>query len=195
MLWRDRVKLETSMLIRELGCYIKVLRVEPPKRPSTSARPRERVIGTFRPDEPVPTALFDALTREERKVLARWLAAYRENQARALAHPILASAPGQLEALVSALEVEADTLESADADQLWVQLQAIARKLKRAGHPRPRSTRRPPAPLPGQRDFFGDIDGPDQQDGQGAQADLPQARSNGAQLSTTQDTRLEEEAS
>ncbi|KVT06759.1 hypothetical protein WT24_20350 [Burkholderia sp. MSMB1078WGS] len=56
----------------------------------------------------------------------------------------------------SQLEVAADTLSSADADQLWEQLQAITRALKRAGHMRPRAASRPPTPLPGQRDLFGE---------------------------------------
>ncbi|GAU06721.1 hypothetical protein Bcep18194_C6680 [Burkholderia stabilis] len=91
-------------------------------------------------------------------MLARWLEVYRESQARNQACPVLASAPVQLETLVGALEVAADTLSSAEADQIWAQLHAIARTLKRAGHPRPRAARRPPAPLPGQRDFFGEFD-------------------------------------
>uniref|UniRef100_UPI003BEF312C hypothetical protein n=1 Tax=Burkholderia arboris TaxID=488730 RepID=UPI003BEF312C len=147
------VNIQTTMLIREQGRLIKVLRVEPAKRPS--ARPREQVIGTFRADAPVPAQLLDVLTRDERSALARWLAVYRESQARTQARPVLASAPAQLESLVSALEVAADTLSATDADQLWAQLQAIARMLKRAGHPRPRVARRLPAPLPGQQDFFG----------------------------------------
>ncbi|WP_233464288.1 hypothetical protein OHZ10_35990 [Burkholderia arboris] len=102
--------------------------------------------------------MLDALTREERKALLRWLAAYRESQARADARPVLTAAPAQLESLVRALEVAADTLSAADADQMWAQLHAIARTLKRTGHPRPRAARRPPAPLPGQRDFFDECD-------------------------------------
>ncbi|KML57066.1 hypothetical protein VL15_15235 [Burkholderia cepacia] len=145
------------MLIREQGNLIKVLRVEPPKQPPTRGRRREHVLGTFRADEPIPPALLDALTRDERKALARWLAVYRESQARTHARPVLAAAPVQLESLVSALEAAADTLSAADADQMWVQLQAIARTLRRAGHPRPRAARRPPAALPGQQDIFGDL--------------------------------------
>ncbi|WP_175978113.1 hypothetical protein [Burkholderia sp. BCC1047] len=150
------------MIIREQGRIIKVLRVEPPKQPPTRGRRREHVLGTFCADEPVPTELFNALTRDERKALARWLAVYRESQARTQARPLRAGAPEQLESLVGALEVAADTLSSADADQLWAQLQAIARTLKRAGHPRPRAARRPPAPLPGQQDFFSECDEPEQ---------------------------------
>ncbi|KVN20748.1 MULTISPECIES: hypothetical protein [unclassified Burkholderia] len=116
------------------------------------------MLGTFRADEPIPPALLDELTRDERKALARWLAVYRESQARTQARPVLAGAPAQLESLVRALEVATDTLSAADADQLWAQLQAIARTLKRAGLPRPRAARRPPAPLPGKQDFFGEYD-------------------------------------
>ncbi|CAN0643751.1 hypothetical protein BCEP27_30136 [Burkholderia cepacia] len=38
-----------------------------------------------------------------------------------------------LDSLVSELEVAADTLSAADANQMWAQVQAIARMLKRAG--------------------------------------------------------------
>ncbi|WP_233635009.1 hypothetical protein [Burkholderia cenocepacia] len=43
---------------------------------------------------------------------------------------MLASAPAQLESLVSALEVAADTMSADEADRVWAQLQAIARTLK-----------------------------------------------------------------
>ncbi|RXV64196.1 hypothetical protein D1006_41130 [Burkholderia stabilis] len=146
------------MLIREQGRLIKVLRVEPPTQPPTRGRRREHVLGTFRADGPIPAALLDGLSRDERKALAGWLAVYRESQRRTDARTTLATAPTHLESLVSALEVAADTLSAAEADQMWVQLQAIARTLKRAGHPRPRAARRPPAPLPGQQDFFDECD-------------------------------------
>ncbi|WP_253586638.1 MULTISPECIES: hypothetical protein [Burkholderia cepacia complex] len=116
------------------------------------------MLGTFRADEPIPAELLDALSRDERKALARWLAVYREGLRRTDARTTLAAAPAHLESLVSALEVAADALSPAEADHLWAQLQVIARTLKRAGHPRPRARRRPPAPLPGQQDFFGERD-------------------------------------
>ncbi|WP_081896639.1 MULTISPECIES: hypothetical protein [Burkholderia] len=83
---------------------------------------------------------------------------YREDQARARAMPVLAGAPQQFEAIVAALEAAVDTLSVEDADHLWVQLQAIARMLKRAGHARPRAARRPTSSAPGQRDFFCEAD-------------------------------------
>lgn len=146
------------MLIREQGNLIKVLRVEPPKQPRARGRRREHVLGTFRADEPIPPELLAALTPDEREGLARWLSVYREGQARTEARAMLASAPAQLESLVGALEVAAATMSAAEADRVWAQLQAIARTLKRSGHPRPRAVRRPPAPLPGQQDFFGECD-------------------------------------
>ncbi|ERJ33378.1 hypothetical protein L810_4287 [Burkholderia sp. AU4i] len=144
------------MLIREQGRFIKVLRVEPPTQPPTRGRRREHVLGTFRADEPIPPELLGALSHDERKSLERWIAVYKESQARTDARRTLAAAPANLASLVSALEVAADTLSAADADHLWMQLQTIARTLKRAGHPRPRTERRPPAPPPGQQDFFGE---------------------------------------
>ncbi|WP_156444467.1 hypothetical protein [Burkholderia sp. MSMB1826] len=87
------------MLIREQGRLIKVLRVDPSKQSSARTRRREQVIGTFRANEPVPSAILDAMTRDERKALSRWLAVYRESQARTQARPVLACAAGQLETL------------------------------------------------------------------------------------------------
>ncbi len=104
------------MLIREQGRLIKLLRVEPPKRPSIRARMRECVIGTFGADEPVPTGLLDTLSRDERKLLERWLEAYRESKARDQVRPVLASASEQLERLVGALEVAADCWRAAKFD-------------------------------------------------------------------------------
>ncbi|WP_423383669.1 hypothetical protein [Burkholderia sp. LMG 32019] len=146
------------MRIREQGRVIKVLRVEPATQPPGRGRRRELVLGAFRADEPIPQSLLDTLTRDESKALAHWMTAYRESRARSDARTTLSAAPAQLDSLVSALEVAADSLSATDADQMWAQLQAIARTLKRAGHPRPRAARRPPAPLPGQQDFFDECD-------------------------------------
>lgn len=143
------------MLIRKKGNIVRVLRAEPPKNPATRERPPEQLLGAFRGDEPVPAALLETLTRDERKTLMQWLAVYRESEARRRARSALAKAPDQLDALVNALETAADTLSAADADLIWVQLQAIARTLRRAGHPRPQPPRQPPEPVPGQQDFFG----------------------------------------
>ncbi|WP_333967647.1 hypothetical protein [Burkholderia orbicola] len=118
------------MLIREQGNLIKVLRVEPPKQPRARGRRRAHVLGTFRADEPAPHELLAVLTPDEREALASWLSVYREGQARTEVRAMLASAPAQLESLVSALEVAADTMSADEADRVWAQLQAIARTLK-----------------------------------------------------------------
>ncbi|MBY8608173.1 hypothetical protein K7N18_25435 [Burkholderia arboris] len=152
------------MLIRKQGRVVKLVRVEPSKGPAAvgqacqAGRGVRRVVGSFRVDEPVPAALLEALSRGERRTLACWMAVYQEEQARARALPVLAGALEHFEAVIAALEVAADTLSAEDADQLWAQLQAIARTLKRAGHRRPRVVRRPASPPPGQRDFFGEPD-------------------------------------
>lgn len=152
------------MLIRKQGRQVKLVRVESSKgsaardRSCQSGRGTRRLVGSFRVDEPVPPALIQALKRDERSALACWLAVYQEEQARARALPVLAKAPEHFEAVIAALEAAADTLSVDDADQLWAQLQAIARMLKRAGHVRPRVARRPQTSPPGQRDFFGESD-------------------------------------
>lgn len=152
------------MLIRKQGRVVKLLRVEPSKGSTTGARirrggsGRRHVIGSFRVDEPVPSGLLAALTREERMTLACWLTAFREDQARVRALPILAGAHEQFEAIIAALEAAADALSVEEADRLWSQLKAIERTLKRAGHARPRRARRAHVAPPGQRDFFGEIE-------------------------------------
>lgn len=150
------------MLIRKQGRLVKLVRIEPPKGAAAVAQSQpggrgvRSIVGSFRVDEPVPPALVQALKRDERSALACWLAVYQEEQARARALPVLARAPEHFEAVIAALEAAADTLSIEDADQLWAQLQAIARMLKRAGHVRPRMARQPPTSPPGQRDFFGE---------------------------------------
>lgn len=152
------------MLIRKQGRLVKLVRVEPSKGAAAVARMhqgssgRRRVIGSFRVDEPLPAGMLDALTREERKALACWMAVYRDEEARARALPVLAGAPEQFEVIIAALEAAADVLSVEEADRLWTQLKAIARTLKRAGYMRPRVARCRPAALPGQRDFFGEIE-------------------------------------
>lgn len=143
---------------------MKLVRVEQSKAAAAAGRSHSggrgvrSVVGSFRIDEPLPADLLDGLTREERRALACWLVVYREDQARARAMPVLAGAAQQFEVIVAALEAAADTLSMEDADQLWVQLQAVARTLKRAGHARPRTVRRPTSSAPGQRDFFCEAD-------------------------------------
>lgn len=142
------------MLIREQGRDVKLLRLEP--MPGTR-RTRQVVIGVFPADADVPPQLLAALARDERRTLSQWLDAHRESRARERARPVLAGAQLQLEALVTALDVAADTLSPADADGLWAQLRAIAQSLRRGGHPKPTMSPRPPAPPPGQRDLIDEL--------------------------------------
>ncbi|OUE41696.1 hypothetical protein BZY94_23785 [Burkholderia territorii] len=152
------------MLIRKQGRVVKLVRLEPSRGSAAVGRSREgarcvrRVVGSFRVDEPVPRMLLQVLSRAERQTLSCWMAVYREEQARARALPVLASAAQQFDMIVAALDAAADTLSVADAEHLWAQLQAISRALKRAGHARPRAARRPARPAPGQRDFFCETD-------------------------------------
>ncbi|OXJ21407.1 hypothetical protein CFB82_41430 [Burkholderia sp. HI2714] len=74
-------------------------------------------------------------------------------RARTKAKSALARSPRQLAELVAALDAAADTLSPIEADEIWAQLLALARALKRGGHPRPKSPRRPPPPAPGQLDL------------------------------------------
>ncbi|MGU3779028.1 hypothetical protein [Burkholderia metallica] len=166
------------MLIRKQGRIVTLVRVEPPKEVVEVARSRpgsrgiRRVVGSFRIDEPLPAELARVLSRDERRTLACWTAAYREDQARARALPVLANAPRQFEVVIAALEAAAGTLSVEEADRIWAQLKVIARTLTRAGHVRPRSPRSPSPSPPGQRDFFGDFEEVQQSDAQRECADL-----------------------
>jgi len=72
---------------------------------------------------------------------------------RTKAKSVLVRSPRQLAALVAALDAAANTLSPIEADEIWTQLLAVARALKRGGHPRPKSPRRPPTQAPGQLDL------------------------------------------
>ncbi|WP_050805947.1 hypothetical protein [Burkholderia ambifaria] len=166
------------MLIRKQGRLVKLVRVESSTGSARAARTPQRrrgkrhVLGSFRVEEPVPAALLDMLTREERRTLTCWMAVYREEEARARALPVLAGAPEQFDTIIAALEAAADTLSVEEADCLWAQLKVIARTLTRAGHMRPRAPRRPPPSPPGQRDFFGNFEEIHQSDAQRECTDL-----------------------
>lgn len=142
------------MLIRQQGRVIKLLRLE--AVPGTGLT-HQVPVGIFRADDGVPSQLLSQLTHKERRTLSEWLGAYQEKQARAKARPVLTRAQSQLEAIVAALDVAADTLSPADADILWNQLRALAGALRRGGHPKPVAPRRQPAPLPGQRDLVDEL--------------------------------------
>lgn len=144
-----------TMLIREQGRLIKLLRAE---RPKPDGRTRQLVIGSLRVDEAVPEEVLKALTRDERRALSRWLRAYHLSQRRTSAGVILRGTSPCLDKLVDALNVAADTLQTNEADRLWHQVRAIARTLKRAGHPRPRSERESAASLPGQLDLVDELE-------------------------------------
>jgi len=145
------------MLIREHGGSIKLLRTE---RRVGTRRTRQTVIGVFRAHEGVPAELLELLDRDERRELSVWLSAWRDSQTMALARAVFAGAPARLDELVTALDAAAGLLSPADADVLWHKLQVIARSLRRGGHPRPKRTPSPPAPLPGQLDLIDALAGP-----------------------------------
>lgn len=145
------------MRIREQGQWIKLLRAE---RGEHSRRRRHVVIGVFRVDEAVPAELIQQLDWTEQQEFSRWFAAWRDGRAMAQARGVLAEASTRLDELVVALEVAAGQLTSAEADALWHKLQAIARGLRRGGHPRPKRAVSPPGPFPGQLDLIDTLSEP-----------------------------------
>ncbi|WP_323123709.1 hypothetical protein [Burkholderia alba] len=142
------------MLVREQGRNIKLLRLE--SVPGTR-RTHQVLVGVFRADTGVPTPLLEKLTPDERLTLLRWLTTHRESRVRAKAQPGLRQAQRQLEAIVTSLDVAADTLSPAAAAGLWIQLQAIARALRRGGHPQPVTPWQPSTQPLGQRDFVDEL--------------------------------------
>lgn len=145
------------MLIRERGKLITLLRPQNAGQGGASSRGRHVVMGVFRVDDGAPVEVLETLSRDERRTLAQWLKAYQRSQALAQAHVSLRSAPAQLDDLVSALATAAETLEPDRADHMWQQITAIARLLRRAGHPKPKAVR-PPATIPGQLDLVDALD-------------------------------------
>lgn len=143
------------MQIREQGRSIKLLRVE---HNNATRRDRQVVIGSFRIDGDVPAELLEQLSGSERRELAQWLSAWRDNQEMERSRAALAGASVHLDELVAALDVAAGLLTPAEADLLWRKVQAIARGLRRGGHPRPKRTVSSAVPFPGQLDLIDELD-------------------------------------
>ncbi|WP_323123741.1 hypothetical protein [Burkholderia alba] len=138
------------MLIRKQGRNIKLLRIE---YVAGTLRAHHVVVGIFRADTGVPTPLLEELTLDERLTLLRWVTAHRENLVRVKAQLVLRQARRQLVTLIAALDVAADTLSPADADGIWIQLQAVAQALRRGGHLGTSHATVAPAPPPDQQDL------------------------------------------
>lgn len=143
------------MQIREQGRSVKLQRVE---HNNATRRDRQIVVGTFRVGGDVPAELLEQLSGSERRELAQWLSAWRDNQAMVRSRAVLADASVHLDELVAALEVAAGHLSPGEADLLWHKVQAVARGLRRGGHPRPKRAAPRPTPLPGQLDLTDELD-------------------------------------
>uniref|UniRef100_UPI001CC70E61 hypothetical protein n=1 Tax=Burkholderia diffusa TaxID=488732 RepID=UPI001CC70E61 len=117
------------------------------QRNPVTRRNRRIVIGRFRAGELPAATLLEQLDADERCALDLWLAAWRDAQGRERGRAVLRRAPAQLDELVAAIDVAADSLNVEEADQIWRKLQAITRALRQSGHPKPRPVPRPPAPL------------------------------------------------
>ncbi|WGS45779.1 hypothetical protein LFL97_24030 [Burkholderia sp. JSH-S8] len=143
------------ILIREQGRKIKVIRRV---KAADTGRFRQRVVGTFVANDPVPASLLELLDKSERRALNAWLGAYRNAAEIERACVALTDASTQLASLVDALSIAADTLAPPEADRMWEQLHTIARALRRAGHRRPRPTCSPRISVPGQRDLIEELE-------------------------------------
>jgi hypothetical protein len=117
-------------------------------------RARQKVIGTFRCDRGPTGALLDLLDDDELTALDRWLSARRDRQEQARHRHTFDATHSRLTELVATIHASAELLSPAEAAAIWRDLADVARALTRAGYARPRRTRKPPAPLPGQGDLL-----------------------------------------
>ncbi|WP_232446697.1 hypothetical protein [Burkholderia ubonensis] len=143
------------ILIREQGRKIKVIRRV---KAADTGRFRQRVVGTFVANDPVPASLLELLDKSERRALDAWLDANRNAAEIERARAALTDASTQLASIVDALAIAADTLAPTEADRVWEQIHAIARTLRRAGHRRPRRACSPRISVPGQRDLVDELE-------------------------------------
>lgn len=84
------------------------------------------------------------LTDEERQELADWIAARAAENAEASARSVIYSGERPLLNLVAALQA-GKTVEPDVATRLWEGMGALAKALRKAGHPKPRKTPQKPA--------------------------------------------------
>ncbi|WP_345817671.1 hypothetical protein AAGS40_30165 (plasmid) [Paraburkholderia sp. PREW-6R] len=139
------------MLIREQGHSVKLIRAE---RNPDSPRTRQKLIGTFRRDDGPSRALLAQLSGDEQAALKRWLSVRHDRQEHAQHRHTIDAAHSRLAELVVAINSAAELLTPAQADAIWNELVAVTRALNRAGYPKPKRERKPPATPPGQRDLL-----------------------------------------
>ncbi|QMI49805.1 hypothetical protein [Burkholderia sp. MBR-1] len=139
------------MLIREKARTIKLIRQVLNRR---TMRQRQMVLGAFRRADGPSEALLATLTVSERKSLNQWLVSERKRDEYARQSTVVRNAHKTLTEVVEALDVAADSLSPSEADVIWQDIRAIAHALRKADHPRPRSTHAGAAVAPGQVDLI-----------------------------------------
>ncbi len=122
------------MLIRDQGNVVKLIRVV---RGQENLHGRQEIIGSFRPEIGPTKALLALLLDDERGSLERWLSAKHQQQHR----QTLDDALPLLVDLATAIDAAAEFLTPTDARAIWLELDGVARVLKRDSYPRP--SRRP----------------------------------------------------
>lgn len=105
----------------------------------------------------MPSAGLEELTDAERQELAAWFDARQSAKAERMNQYRASTAGHTLADLADAIRA-AGTLTDDQAAAAWRGLAAVAKALRKAGHPKPKPKRERPAPvaLPGQADLLAD---------------------------------------
>lgn len=142
------------MQFREQGKKIQCIRstYDP-----ASKRSHQKVVAAFdRWADKLPSVGLEELTDAERQELAAWFDARQSAKAERM-NQYRASTAGQtLADLADAIRAVGGTLTDDQAAAAWRGLAAVAKALRKAGHPKPKRERPAPVVLPGQADLLAD---------------------------------------
>lgn len=126
------------MQIREQGPSVQCIRSV---YDSTLKRNRQKTVAKFsRYTTTMPATGLDELTEPERQELSKWLDAKREQSERATRTYSARSAAHSLSDATAALIAGEVTLSDEKAAELWKAIGAMAKALRKAGHPKPKPT-------------------------------------------------------
>ena len=141
------------MQFREQGKKIQCIRstYDP-----ASKRSHQKVVASFdRWADKLPSVGLEELTDTERQELAAWFDARQSAKADRM-NQYRASIGGQTLADLADAIRAGGTLTDDQAAAVWRGLAAVAKALRKAGHPKPKRERPAPVALPGQADLLAD---------------------------------------
>lgn len=128
------------MQIREQGRKVQCIRsVYDP----AVQRSHQKVVASFpRYTTDMPTSGLDALTDEERQTLENWLAAKRDQHQSAHRSYVARNAEQWLGELSASLAANDPATSPEKAAAIWKAIGEVAKALRKAGHPKPKTTRK-----------------------------------------------------